>query len=336
MSHNLGMFVVAEGIETSEQLSFLRGIGCEMGQGFYFSRALPKNKFDEYMRNHMLDKKIVSELDFRLLLDVDDIWFPNSKFNFIFNHFVGALALYEFKDTGGTLIRTNDEYFKVLKYTPEDVALFRDDITTAVHPDDLPGVTREMSKLRSIGKTATIELRTGILTKRTRFTWVKMHAKVVAAEKNSSLVLISIENIDKERKALEKLHKAAERRKELENQLSIYKNVGGDGIFSARIQDGIKLEYANEQFCKIHGITKSYAMKKRNTILEELIVPEERESVLQHLENCIANKETKLKVTLSTNTKTNVAITLYLRATITYGMEYPILDAVIQDMSVNS
>lgn len=40
LAQNLGMDVVAEGVETKEQLSLLRGLGCENGQGFLFSRPL--------------------------------------------------------------------------------------------------------------------------------------------------------------------------------------------------------------------------------------------------------------------------------------------------------
>jgi diguanylate cyclase (GGDEF)-like protein/PAS domain S-box-containing protein len=38
LSHNLGMDVIAEGVETPEQLSALRRLGCEYAQGFYFSK----------------------------------------------------------------------------------------------------------------------------------------------------------------------------------------------------------------------------------------------------------------------------------------------------------
>jgi diguanylate cyclase (GGDEF)-like protein/PAS domain S-box-containing protein len=41
LGHNLGMTMLAEGIETPEQLETLRELHCSLGQGFLFSRAVP-------------------------------------------------------------------------------------------------------------------------------------------------------------------------------------------------------------------------------------------------------------------------------------------------------
>jgi EAL domain-containing protein (putative c-di-GMP-specific phosphodiesterase class I) len=40
LAHNLGMDVVAEGVETSAQAEQLLALGCEYAQGFYFSKAV--------------------------------------------------------------------------------------------------------------------------------------------------------------------------------------------------------------------------------------------------------------------------------------------------------
>jgi diguanylate cyclase (GGDEF)-like protein len=45
MAKQLNLEVVAEGIETNEQLSFLRKHSCNIGQGFLFSRAIPPEEF---------------------------------------------------------------------------------------------------------------------------------------------------------------------------------------------------------------------------------------------------------------------------------------------------
>jgi EAL domain-containing protein (putative c-di-GMP-specific phosphodiesterase class I) len=41
LAHALGMHVVAEGVETREQLDALVGLGCDVGQGWFWDRALP-------------------------------------------------------------------------------------------------------------------------------------------------------------------------------------------------------------------------------------------------------------------------------------------------------
>jgi EAL domain-containing protein (putative c-di-GMP-specific phosphodiesterase class I) len=47
LAHNLHLKVVAEGVETIEQLRFLREIGCDKFQGYYFSPPVPAQQFAE-------------------------------------------------------------------------------------------------------------------------------------------------------------------------------------------------------------------------------------------------------------------------------------------------
>jgi len=54
MSRILEMAVVAEGVETREQLSFLQSTGCDFLQGYYFSQPLPANAFLVFLDEHCL------------------------------------------------------------------------------------------------------------------------------------------------------------------------------------------------------------------------------------------------------------------------------------------
>ena len=44
MAHSLNLDIVAEGVETEEELLVLEGLGCEYGQGWLFSKPLPANE----------------------------------------------------------------------------------------------------------------------------------------------------------------------------------------------------------------------------------------------------------------------------------------------------
>jgi EAL domain-containing protein (putative c-di-GMP-specific phosphodiesterase class I) len=50
MAHNLGLEVIAEGVETEAELRFLRENGCLNYQGYYFSKPLPGDMFLRYLQ----------------------------------------------------------------------------------------------------------------------------------------------------------------------------------------------------------------------------------------------------------------------------------------------
>ena len=49
LAHNLRLQVIAEGVETPEQLKYLRSEGCDQMQGYYFSKPVPYESFLELM-----------------------------------------------------------------------------------------------------------------------------------------------------------------------------------------------------------------------------------------------------------------------------------------------
>jgi EAL domain-containing protein (putative c-di-GMP-specific phosphodiesterase class I) len=65
LAHHLNLSIVAEGVETSDQLQTLAELGCDMVQGYYLCRPLPGNKIvtqfsrkNSHINSHHPKKKL--------------------------------------------------------------------------------------------------------------------------------------------------------------------------------------------------------------------------------------------------------------------------------------
>lgn len=53
MLTELGVKIIAEGVETKEQRDFLVENGCRVAQGFYYHRPMPVDEFDELLKKQV-------------------------------------------------------------------------------------------------------------------------------------------------------------------------------------------------------------------------------------------------------------------------------------------
>ena len=53
MAKQLDMKVLSEGIETEEQVEFLKGIACDMAQGYLFAKPMPKDNFENIIKEKL-------------------------------------------------------------------------------------------------------------------------------------------------------------------------------------------------------------------------------------------------------------------------------------------
>jgi len=56
MARSLGLEVIAEGVETEEQLRFLEARGCPAFQGYYFSRPVPGPEIVEFLARPAVER----------------------------------------------------------------------------------------------------------------------------------------------------------------------------------------------------------------------------------------------------------------------------------------
>ena len=49
MAHSLGLPMIVEGVETDEQVDFLKRLGCRYVQGFRYYRPMPPDEFEHIL-----------------------------------------------------------------------------------------------------------------------------------------------------------------------------------------------------------------------------------------------------------------------------------------------
>lgn len=58
LGQKLGLEVIAEGIETQEQLDYIKNLGCDEAQGYFFAKPMPGPQLEAYLRELKEDKSV--------------------------------------------------------------------------------------------------------------------------------------------------------------------------------------------------------------------------------------------------------------------------------------
>jgi EAL domain-containing protein (putative c-di-GMP-specific phosphodiesterase class I) len=58
LGRNLGLQVVAEGVETEEAWGQLRGLGCDIAQGYYLARPVPAEELERWLQSRAPERSV--------------------------------------------------------------------------------------------------------------------------------------------------------------------------------------------------------------------------------------------------------------------------------------
>ena len=136
MARVMQMKIIAEGVETKDQVDFLRNIGCIYGQGYYYYRPLPVEEAEQLLIQE--DCVDYGGIQARQLgqLKLEDLFNENITSEAMLNNMLGAIALYEVYEDRCEVLRVNQEYYRITGDNPSDMEDRRWFLLNRIYKDD--------------------------------------------------------------------------------------------------------------------------------------------------------------------------------------------------------
>ena len=150
MAQSLNLYTIAEGVETEEQANYLKNIGCNIIQGFYYSKPICQKEFEHFMevnqksvmkRQESVSKIYLTESEYKL----------TKQLKLLVEKSPVSICLFRLKFSKGkvdaALVKTNEQFLTFSGYSREEVMnwSFKDWIAV-IHPLDIPGFCMKFVK----------------------------------------------------------------------------------------------------------------------------------------------------------------------------------------------
>ncbi len=159
MAKWIGLQTVAEGVETDAQKHFLLDLGCYYAQGFFFSKPISAESFEELIKN----PDNVSRADYddsERTIALSELFTSDFMTENLMSSLLGGFAIYEYDGKGEPLlVKANETYYDITRNYMSDGDMRRS-VMESVHPEDRENVLKAFSAARSAGvKGTTVQSR---------------------------------------------------------------------------------------------------------------------------------------------------------------------------------
>lgn len=202
MAKAIGIHTLAEGVEDEDQKNFLRNIGCEMLQGYYYSKPMSSEEYIVYLSNCGITVESQQENDYWEQIGRINFLSPDPLNEFIsdgnndddddvamFRESSAALALVEISESSVKFQYANKTYLKEIKRVGyNDIK----DMEEAI--ESVPE-----SAYKSILDQVRVSLETGELIKRDHFynnIYFSYSSKCIAKTENKYMLAVSMHTFD--------------------------------------------------------------------------------------------------------------------------------------------
>lgn len=187
---------IAEGVEREEQIEFLRNIGCEYVQGYYYSKPIPVDEFEQMLNKaeEFTRKSIKKDI-----IDEDEIL---SNVRNICKESNAALGMYQYNNGSLDILYENAEYCKLLGYGEVD-RIKKDGPLSVVESEHIGIVTNAMQKAIDTRSEVSTEYLRTFLDGRKR--WINMSIRYIKSIGDNNYLIGNLSDITDLREVKQKV-----------------------------------------------------------------------------------------------------------------------------------
>ncbi len=335
LARQMELKLIAEGIETEHQLEFLKNIGCDIGQGFLFSKPVSEKDFEDLLQKWDTMEIIKTEKSSTLPIDMNDLWIPDSNFNVIFNTIAGAAAIYEVTTdvTSVKVLKMNDEYLQVMEVEKSGKHHTFADLLMLIQPEDLAELQKSLVVTLQTKQPLNMLIRRINVPGKDSPKWLKMGMRFLFQTLTSTLVLATLEDVTAQQEEKNYMVREAQIHEEYKKQLSIYNEAEQNGLATMCMSEkGLRLEYANDAFLELHGATREYAFLNADTFLMKTVHPDDTKTIMKAFETILKNKKKNFRWTMRTLSLNGKELATVVNGAIRYTEEGVFADIVVREL----
>lgn len=203
MANIMGLRMIAEGVETKDQINYLLNMGCIYGQGYFFYKPLPV----EEIKTLLLDSE---KVDYRGIqarkiehVRFKELFQSELASEGILNNILGPIAIYDVYKDNVELLQVNDKYCLLIGQDPVDLAE-NVKVLNEIHQDD-------RDKMRDIFQRASMRLAEGAqgIVRRKKqdgqYIWINIKAFFLREQDGHQMYYGAVRDVMEEMRQFQKL-----------------------------------------------------------------------------------------------------------------------------------
>ncbi len=197
MAQWLNLEVIAEGVETIKQANYLQSIGCDLVQGYLYSKPVKIEEFEKMLESEGASTKNEwTGMD--TIINSNEFWNPNAQISLIFQSFLNGAAIIEQSGELFEVTRRNTQFCEVVDVSEEMLKKYSTRLMDVVYPEDKAKIIDFFAEAVKTQAESVCECRFTLPETPDDIRYLRLHTRLIARSETRNVFYLSVDNVTRE------------------------------------------------------------------------------------------------------------------------------------------